>query len=154
MLSTAAFRAKGLVHRALQHQQWAGCQERLSTCSAAGWTKGFSEALARSGVGGVCEASNQRGMEGHNSFPNSVALSFWAYTVNNFVFKLDVFNTNIATDINKIFLFKKKKKEPKLDQDLIPSLQKLRRDRRICLTIPQGYNQQNLQCGKFQGPTT
>ena len=49
-------------------------------------------------------------MEGHNSFPNSVALSFWAYTVNNFIFKLDVFNTNIASDINKIFLLKKKKK--------------------------------------------
>lgn len=47
MLSIAAFRAKGRVHRALQHQQWAGCQERLSTCSAAGWTKGFSGALAR-----------------------------------------------------------------------------------------------------------
>ena len=57
-----------------------------------------------------------------------MALSFWAYTVNNFIFKLDVFNTNIASDINKIFLFKKKKKkEPKLDQDLIPSLQKLQK---------------------------
>lgn len=54
--------------------------------------------------GGGAEASNQRGMEGHNSFPKSVAPSFGAYMVSNFIFKLDVFNNNIATNIDKIFL--------------------------------------------------